>query len=298
MKNIVRLALSASALALLLAPLGARGEEKDLYGDALSTTRVVVNKTKDGVALQGYDAVAYQTDNKAVMGSPKYRSRYKGAIYRFASAEHKAMFDAAPAKYEPQFGGYCGYAASIDRLSPIDPKIFQVLGGRLVLQHNQKALNLWNQDVPANLAKADTNWPGLVERNGTGGKLLVNVNKEGVALEGHDPVAYFTVGKPVAGDREIDAVYNGARYFFSSKVNRETFERAPARYAPQFGGFCGYAASINKVSPVDINIFQIIDDRLVLQHTPKAYKLFNEDPQANLKKADRNWPGLTEKNGH
>ncbi len=298
MKNFVRLALSALALALLLAPEGARAEEKDLFGEALATTRVVVNKTKDGVALQGYDAVAYQTDNEAVEGFPKYRSRYKGAIYRFASAEHKAMFDAAPAKYEPQFGGYCGYAASIDRLSPIDPKIFQVLDGRLVLQHNPKALNLWNQDVPANLAKADAHWPGLVERNGTGGKLLVNVNKEGVALEGHDPVAYFTVGKPVPGDREIDAVYNGARYFFSSKENRETFERAPARYAPQFGGYCGYAASINKVSPVDINIFQIIDDRLVLQHTPKAYRLFNEDPQANLKRADRNWPGLTEKNGH
>lgn len=298
MKTLARLVLSLSGLALLLAPPVAHAAEKDLFGDAVGTTRVVVNKNKDGVALQGYDAVAYFTDAKAVLGTPKFRSRYKGAIYQFASAEHKALFDAAPAKYEPQFGGYCGYAASIDRLSPIDPKIFQVLDGRLVLQHNQKAWNLWNQDLPANLAKADTNWPGLVERNGTGGKLLVNVNKEGVALEGHDPVAYFTVGKPVQGDREIDAVYNGARYYFSSKENRETFERAPAHYAPQFGGYCGYAASINKVSPIDINIFQIIDDRLVLQHTPKAFNLFNEDPQANLKKADRNWPGLTEKNGH
>ena len=297
MKNLVRLALQASALALLLAPLGARGEEKDLYGDALATTRVVVNKTKDGLALQGYDPVAYFTDNKAIEGTPKFRSRYKGAIYQFASADHKAMFDAAPAKYEPQFGGYCGYAASINRLSPIDPKIFQVLDGRLVLQHNEKAWKLWNEDVPANLAKADTNWPGLVERNGTGGKVLVNVDKDGVALEGHDPVAYFTVGKPLAGDKEIDAVYNGAKYYFSSKENRETFERAPAHYAPQFGGFCGYAASINKVSPVDIHLFQIINDRLVLQHTQKAYNLFNEDPQANLKKADQNWPGLTEKNG-
>ncbi len=298
MKNLARLALRVTALTLLLAPLGVRAEEKDLFGDALATTRVVVNKTKDGVALQGYDAVAYLTDNKPVEGSPKLRSRYKGAIYQFATSEHKMMFDADPARYEPQFGGYCGYAASINRLSPIDPKIFQVLDGRLVLQHNQKAWNLWNEDVPGNLAKADANWPGLVDRNGTGGKVLVNVDKDGVALEGHDPVAYFTVGKPVKGDPTIDAVYNGARYFFSSKENRETFERAPAHYAPQFGGFCGYAASIHKVSPVDVNIFQIINDRLVLQHTPKAYNLFNEDPQTNLKKADANWPDLTEKNGH
>lgn len=296
MRTLIRTCLILAALALA-ATNGLRAAESDLDAGDLTRERVLVNKNKDGLALEGYDAVAYFTDGKPVRGNARYEARYKGAIYRFASAEHRAMFEAEPAKYEPQYGGYCGYAASINRLSPVSPELFQVLEGRLVLQHNQKAWDLWNKDVAGNLVKADANWPGLVDRNGAGGKTLVNVNDDGVALEGHDPVAYFTVGKPVAGDPAIDAVYNGARYFFSSKENRETFERAPAHYAPAFGGFCGYAASINKISPVDVTIFQIINDRLVLQHTPKAYELFNEDPQGSLKRADANWPGLLEKKG-
>ena len=60
---------------------------------------------------------------------------------------------------------------------------------------------------------------------------------------------------------------------------------------PAYGGFCGYAASIDKVSPVDPKIFQIHEGRLILQHTPKAYRLFNEDLAGNVARADRNWPG-------
>src|SRR5258708_1597168 len=76
----------------------------------------LVLKNKQGLAIQGYDPVAYFTDNKAVKGNPKVGSEYDGAKYLFANAEHKALFDANPAKYEPAYGGYCGYAASIDRL--------------------------------------------------------------------------------------------------------------------------------------------------------------------------------------
>ena len=64
------------------------------------------------------------------------------------------------------------------------------------------------------------------------------------------------------------------------------------KYLPQYGGFCGYAASIDKVSPVNPEIWQIVDGRLILQHTPEAYRLFNEDLAANVKRADANWPGL------
>lgn len=77
--------------------------------------KLLVSNTKDGLALQGYDPVAYFTDNKPVKGNAKIKSSYDGANYYFASAEHKALFDASPAKYEPAYGGYCGYAASINR---------------------------------------------------------------------------------------------------------------------------------------------------------------------------------------
>jgi YHS domain-containing protein len=155
--------LRSLALALL-APLAACATAPSLVVDDDGTVNLV-NVDEDGRAVQGHDVVAYWTDAKPVMGSERFQSRYRGATYLFASAEHKRAFDAEPAKYEPQFGGYCGYAASIDKLSPIDPAFWELIDGRLVLQHNQKAWNLWHEDLPGNLVKADANWPGLVERN-------------------------------------------------------------------------------------------------------------------------------------
>ncbi len=259
--------------------------------------RVLINKDKNGVALQGYDPVAYFKQNMPVKGSSGYTGKYDGAIYYFSSEENQKDFEIDPMKYAPAFGGYCGYAASINRLSPIRVEYFQILDGRLVLQHNQRAYDKWNADLSGNIVKADMNWPGLVSRHGKGEKVLVNVDDPGVALEGHDPVGYFDGGRPLKGNPEIMATYNGAMYHFVSQENREVFERDPTRYEPQFGGYCGYAASINKVSPVNINIFQIINDRLVLQHTQKAYDLFNKNPQASLSKADMNWPDLVECHG-
>src|SRR5438034_7012205 len=127
--------------------------------------KVLVLKNKDGAAILGYDAVAYFTDDKPAKGNPKFQSEYEGAKYYFASAEHKALFNANPAKYAPAYGGYCGYAASIDRLSPISPEWFQIIDGRLILQHNKKATDKFNADQKGNIVKADQNWPGLVVRN-------------------------------------------------------------------------------------------------------------------------------------
>src|SRR6266446_9712573 len=170
------------------------------FAEQTSDQKVLVLKNKDGAAILGYDAVAYFTDNKPAKGNPKFRSEYEGAKYYFASAEHKALFDANPAKYAPAYGGYCGYAASIDRLSPISAEWFQIVDGRLILQHNKKAFDKFNADLKGNVVKADDNWPGLVVRNGTGSKTLVFTDKKGVALESYDPVSYFTGGQPVKGD--------------------------------------------------------------------------------------------------
>lgn len=130
-------------------------------------TKFLVNVDHQGIALQGgHDPVAFFTEGRPVKGSPQYQSAYRGAVYYFASAGNKAIFERDPAKYEPQFGGYCGYAASINKVSPIDVNYFEILDGRLVLQHNQKAWDLWHKDVSGNLVKADRNWPGLIDMNG------------------------------------------------------------------------------------------------------------------------------------
>jgi YHS domain-containing protein len=138
-------------------------------------------------------------------------------------------------------------------------------------------------DVPGYALKAE---------NARGERVLVNVDEHGVALEGHDPVAYFTEHRPVLGKPELEATYDGATYRFASMEDREAFERAPETYVPSFGGFCAYAASIDKLAPVDVNVFQIADGRLLLQHSSDAYRLFNEDAAGNLTRADQNWPGL------
>ncbi|NJN14763.1 MAG: hypothetical protein HC813_03915 [Planctomycetes bacterium] len=172
-----------------------------------------------------------------------------------------------------------------------------MLEGRLVLQHNKKAYDLWNQDLAGNLVKADRNWPGLVEKNGVSGKMLLNLDGKGVALGGNDPLSYFAGAKPVKGDPSHMATYNGAIYHFATEENRATFEQEPARYAPAFGGYCGYGASLNKVVDVQLDVYGIVDGRLVLQHSRKTLELFDKDQKASLAKADANWPGLVEKNG-
>ena len=231
--------------------------------------------------------MAYFTDNKPARGNPKIQSEYEGAKYYFVSAEHKSLFDANPAKYAPAYGGYSGSAASLDRLSPISPEWFQILDGRLILQHNKKATDKFNADQKGNILKANQNWPGLVTRTGSGGRTLVFTDRHGVALEGYDPIAYYTDGQPRKGDAKIEATYDGALYHFISQDHRETFEKNPARFAPAYGGFCGYAASVGKVRPANPLVWSIVDGQLILQHTKGADELWRKDVPGNKAKGDK-----------
>ncbi len=133
---------------------------------AQAQSHPLVNVNSDGVILDGYDPVAFFTDAKPVQGSAKFTSNYNGAIYWFASAEHKAAFDAKPAKYEPQFGAFCAYAVSQGRTAPIDVKTWSLVEGRLVVQHNSRAVKLWNADPPGLLKLADKHWPAVIANGG------------------------------------------------------------------------------------------------------------------------------------
>jgi YHS domain-containing protein len=124
------------------------------------------NLGRDGVAIQGYDPVAFFTDHKPVKGSSQFQSDYQGAKYYFASAEHKAAFDKEPAKYEPQFGGYCAYGASRGKTVPIKIETWEIVNGRLLLQYDLNVKSKFDKDPQGTLRKADENWPGLVEQYG------------------------------------------------------------------------------------------------------------------------------------
>jgi YHS domain-containing protein len=128
-------------------------------------------------------------------------------------------------------------------------------------------------------------------------KTLLNLDKQGIAIQGYDPVAFFTQNRPVKGRPEFESKYNGARYLFDSAEDKSTFDANPAKYEPQFGGFCTYAASKNRTAPVKIEAFQIVNGRLLMQYDLDIRKEFNKDPQGNLEKADKNWPGIVQKEG-
>lgn len=120
-----------------------------------------------------------------------------------------------------------------------------------------------------------------------------NLNAGGLAIEGYDPVGYFTTGKPVEGNKEYTYTIDGATYRFISARNRDLFKAAPSRYRPQYGGWCAYAmgAKGEKVE-VDPGTFKILDGKLYLfynKYFNNTLKSWNKD-EANLKgKADANW---------
>ena len=227
------------------------------------------NLNNDGVIIDGYDAIAFFTDNKPVKGDAKFQYSYEDAIYYFASQEHLDLFKANPEKYKVQFGGWCAYAVSLGRIAPIDVNTFSIVNDRLVIQHNQRAVDGWNKDVKGNLTLANRYWPSVSSK---GGKqittdeekgFLNNVDENGVTLQGYDAVAYFTDMKPVKGDSKFEARYHGATYWFASQEHANMFKDHPEMFAPQYGAFCGYAMSLGKLRPVDPTIYQIENGRLI-----------------------------------
>jgi YHS domain-containing protein len=123
----------------------------------------LVNLNDKGVIIEGYDPVAYFTESKPVKGTEQFKAMHDGATYWFASAANADLFKKGPKKYAPQYGAFCGYAVSIGKLRPVDPTIYQIEDGRLILQHTQEAFRLFNKDLKGSTIKADKNWPGLVE---------------------------------------------------------------------------------------------------------------------------------------
>lgn len=132
----------------------------------LASAKTLLNVDKAGVGIKGYDPVAFFTDHAAVKGTSANKSTEGGVTYYFASAEHKALFDANPSKYEPQFGGYCAWAVSQGYTAGIDPQAFQIVDGRLLLQYSQGVRKDFNKDTAGNLKKADANWPNIVAKKG------------------------------------------------------------------------------------------------------------------------------------
>lgn len=117
------------------------------------------------VAIDGTDPVAYFTDGRPVEGSDDITFTWKGAVWRFATAEHRDLFKATPEKFAPQYGGYCAWAVSNGDTADIDPRAWKIVDGKLYLNYSLDVQKKWEADVKGNILKADANWPRL--RDGT-----------------------------------------------------------------------------------------------------------------------------------
>lgn len=117
--------------------------------------------SSDGLAIRGYDPVAYFRKGGPQLGTPEFSVVLRGATWRFASAEHKALFEADPARYLPAYGGFCAYGTSRGYLVKIEPEAWSIVDGRLYLNYDLDVRKTWLGDHARFIAKADRNWPGL-----------------------------------------------------------------------------------------------------------------------------------------
>ena len=117
-------------------------------------------------------------------------------------------------------------------------------------------------------------------------------DQNGVILAGHDPVAYFTVGKPVVGLAKYTAVHNDAIYRFSTAGNRDMFVKNPEKYAPMYGGFCAFGATFGKKFEIDGKAFEIVDGRLYVNKNQDVYEAWRKDIPKHLDEANTQWPEI------
>jgi YHS domain-containing protein len=119
---------------------------------------------QDGVAIKGYDVVAYFKDNAASKGLKKFSHEWKGIVWRFKSQSNLDAFKENPEKYAPQFGGYCAFGVSEDHKSPTDPKAFTIVNDKLYLNYNPEVKKLWLKDTVERIKTAEKFWVTLKDK--------------------------------------------------------------------------------------------------------------------------------------
>jgi hypothetical protein len=130
---------------------------------AIAAKDPVYTPTFNNLAIKGYDTVAYFTLGEPKKGSKDFQYEWKGAAWRFISAEHLEMFKAEPEKFAPQYGGYCAWALSENKLAPVNPKQWHIVNDKLYLNYNAKIQKKWLEDRDNLIMKGDNNWPSVLE---------------------------------------------------------------------------------------------------------------------------------------
>ncbi len=149
----LKIILAAAGLAIAALP-----------GTAIAKTAPVYTGTFSSVALSGYDPVAYFTQKAAVKGSDEFKMTWNGAEWHFANAADLAAFKANPAKYAPQYGGYCAWAVSQGYTASGDPTVWKVVNDKLYVNYNAEVGEKWQKNIPGFITAANTNWPKIIAK--------------------------------------------------------------------------------------------------------------------------------------
>ena len=118
-----------------------------------------------GLAVHGFDPVAFFAQGRPLIGSAKYAVVHDGATYRFASAANMKIFQSSPNQYVPAFGGYCSYGVAVGAKFDGDPRYWKIVDGKLYLTLNEQIQETWLQDVPGNIRKAKKNWTQIKHKD-------------------------------------------------------------------------------------------------------------------------------------
>ncbi len=155
-----RISLALAALAALTVAFGFTAP----HALAEATKPVINTLDSKGVAIKGYDPVAYFTEGAPRKGSKEFSSEHKGAKWHFASAANKALFDADPERYTPVYGGYCAYGVAQGYLVKIEPDAWAIRDGKLYLNYDKNVQAEWAKAPATYIKQADAKWPDLIAK--------------------------------------------------------------------------------------------------------------------------------------
>ena len=128
------------------------------------TSPAPVNVEKSGVGLKGYDPVGYFNAGQPVEGDPTITVVHDGTLYAFESEANRDAFVVDPERYLPAYGGFCALGMSFGKKVDIDPNAWKIVDGKLYVQANSRAAELWQKDVSGNISKADGTWPVVMNK--------------------------------------------------------------------------------------------------------------------------------------
>lgn len=148
-----RLPILAALAGLFFAAQPAQAREAEVYTSTFSS-----------LALGGYDTVAFFDMGKPVEGKSEFETEYKSVKWRFVNADHLAKFKANPTQYAPQYGGYCSWAMAQGYLAGGFAQYWKIVDGKLYLNYDQSVQDKWVKDIPGFIAKANANWPGVLDK--------------------------------------------------------------------------------------------------------------------------------------